>query len=101
MFFLSKFKIGHLRPEIALFPWYLVEPEVPEAHHVSLPSTNLGQLLTQKWSGSSTSFIRVGVHIYCTFFLVVQKRPKITLFRLYLLGNKRPGLKFAGRLDLT
>ena len=54
VFLLSNFKIGKLRPEIALFQLYLVEPGVPEAHHVSLPSTNLGQLLTQKWSGSPT-----------------------------------------------
>ena len=51
VFFLPKSKIGHLRPEIPLFQSYLVEPEVPEAHHTSLQSPILGQLLAQKMVG--------------------------------------------------
>src|SRR5689334_21738787 len=74
VFFGLKSKTGKFRPKATLFHLYLLEPERPRAEITSLPSPNIGQLLTQKWSGSATSFIPMGLHIYCTFFLVTQKK---------------------------
>ena len=83
VFFGLNFKIGELRPKIALFKLYLLEPEGPRAEITSLPSTNIGQLLTKNGRDRPPPSYRWDC-TYIARFSLWSNKAKKTLFRVYL-----------------